>query len=493
MKDHKKTKGQLVEELAGMQRRIAELERSGPDRTEVLKASEERFRNFIDNAVEGIYRTTPGGRIVGANMAFARMFGYESPEAVVNGITDIAREAYVDPHDRRKVVGLLTEKGYLDSFECRMHRKDGTVFWVAMNARSATLEDGTPCFEGFVVDITKRKQAEEALRESERKLREAQEIAHVGHWIWNVRTGEVEWSEEVFKIFQLDPDSFTPHIDSILDLSPWPEENERDKELIRKTIESHEKGTYEHRFLRPDKSIGYYFSSFQGKYDDEGNLVFIVGTVQDITERKQAENALVKSERRFKTMAEASPLAIYMSSGIEQRAKYLNPAFERLFGYTIDEIPSISEWWPLAYPDGAYRGQIVEEWQKRVEHAIRTNSESEPLEAIVTCKDGTKKTISWGFISSGRENWAFGLDLTKRKEAEEEREKLIVELKEALSRVRTLSGLLPICASCKKIRNDKGYWEQMEKYIRDRSEVEFSHGICPECAQKLYPGLQQKK
>jgi len=84
-------------------------------------------------------------------------------------------------------------------------------------------------------------------------------------------------------------------------------------------------------------------------------------------------------------------------------------------------------------------------------------------------------------------------DITERKQAEEERERLILELKEALSKVKLLSGLLPICASCKKIRNDNGYWEQMEMYVRDHSEADFSHGICPECAQKLYPEFYKKK
>ena len=72
------------------------------------------------------------------------------------------------------------------------------------------------------------------------------------------------------------------------------------------------------------------------------------------------------------------------------------------------------------------------------------------------------------------------------KRGEEEREKLIHELQEALAKVKTLSGMLPICASCKKIRDDKGYWNQMEAYIRDHSEAEFSHSICPDCKKKLY-------
>jgi PAS domain S-box-containing protein len=78
---------------------------------------------------------------------------------------------------------------------------------------------------------------------------------------------------------------------------------------------------------------------------------------------------------------------------------------------------------------------------------------------------------------------------TERKRAEEEREKLILTLQKALSEVKALSGLLPICSSCKKIRDDKGYWNQIEAYIRDHSEANFSHSICPECAQKLYPEL----
>jgi len=78
-------------------------------------------------------------------------------------------------------------------------------------------------------------------------------------------------------------------------------------------------------------------------------------------------------------------------------------------------------------------------------------------------------------------------EIAVRKQAEKEKEELIFELKDALSKIKMLTGLLPICASCKRVRNDKGYWEEIEIYIRDRSEADFSHGICPDCAKKLYP------
>jgi PAS domain S-box-containing protein len=86
----------------------------------------------------------------------------------------------------------------------------------------------------------------------------------------------------------------------------------------------------------------------------------------------------------------------------------------------------------------------------------------------------------------------YSVDITGRKNAELERENLILQLQEALAKVKQLSGFLPICSSCKKIRDDKGYWGQIETYIRDHSEAEFSHSICPDCAKKLYPDFYKE-
>lgn len=100
------------------------------------------------------------------------------------------------------------------------------------------------------------------------------------------------------------------------------------------------------------------------------------------------------------------------------------------------------------------------------------------LTSVKPVQDGDRRVASVVCISK---------DITDRKRIEAERERLIRELREALAQVRSLSGLLPICASCKKIRDDQGYWTQIESYIRDHSDAEFSHGICPECREHLYP------
>ncbi|MDD5645027.1 MAG: hypothetical protein PHO00_06225, partial [bacterium] len=92
-----------------------------------------------------------------------------------------------------------------------------------------------------------------------------------------------------------------------------------------------------------------------------------------------------------------------------------------------------------------------------------------------------------------KEIQAVGCDITGRKKNEKEKEELIEELQNALTQVKTLRGLLPICSHCKKIRDDKGYWHQVEEYVGKHSEVAFSHGICPSCRKKLYPTPADKK
>jgi len=115
----------------------------------------------------------------------------------------------------------------------------------------------------------------------------------------------------------------------------------------------------------------------------------------------------------------------------------------------------------------------------------------------VIARDGTELLLEWHgrqvFKGNGELDyfWCVGIGITMRKKAEEERERLIAELQESLAKVKMLSGLLPICASCKKIRDDKGYWNQIEVYIREHSEAKFSHGICPDCTKKLYPDLNR--
>ncbi len=154
--------------------------------------------------------------------------------------------------------------------------------------------------------------------------------------------------------------------------------------------------------------------------DKGGKPLYFVSTVSDITERKRAEEELRQSEAKFRAMVETIPLAIYMSTGEEQVGEFLNREFKALFGYSLEDIPTVGHWWPLAYPDAEYRRKISEEWTEKVKQAITAQTPIEPMEVVVTCKDGTTKNIQWGYMTMGDKNYAFGLDLTQRKKAEEE-------------------------------------------------------------------------
>jgi len=102
-------------------------------------------------------------------------------------------------------------------------------------------------------------------------------------------------------------------------------------------------------------------------------------------------------------------------------------------------------------------------------------------------KEQLSEMVRTRTIELEKSNLQLQTEILERKQLEEKKEKLIVDLKEALSNVKRLRGLIPICANCKKIRDDKGYWEEVESYLRDHSDVEFTHGLCPECISLLYP------
>ncbi|WP_321494042.1 ATP-binding protein [uncultured Desulfobacter sp.] len=200
-----------------------------------------------------------------------------------------------------------------------------------------TYEELVQRIQALEEKLSELKDAGSKLQDRENRLREAQQLVHMGHWSWDVSSGKVEWSKEVFEIFRLDPKEFTPQIDSILQLSPWPEDHVRDKELIRKAIESHEVGSYEQKFLRPDGSIGHYFSSFMGVYDDNGNLTEIKGVVQDITERKKDEEERNKLQTQLSNALEIANLGPW-EYDIAKDLFTFNDYFYKLFCTTSKEI-----------------------------------------------------------------------------------------------------------------------------------------------------------
>jgi PAS domain S-box-containing protein len=207
---------------------------------------------------------------------------------------------------------------------------------------------------------------------------------------------------------------------------------------------------------------------------------------EDIAERKKIEQALRASEERYRLLFHKTPIGIFyydtqlmLTAWNDRFVEILHSTPEKLLGLDMKTLNDQSVLPAIrkaieggeGHYEGFYRGTTgpVELWI-----SMRT--------APIFGQDG-KVSNGVGIVE----------DVTERTQAEEEKGKLIFELQNALTRVKQLSGLLPICASCKKIRDDKGYWNQLEVYIRDHSEAEFTHGICPECQEITLKDLDKLK
>lgn len=201
-------------------------------------------------------------------------------------------------------------------------------------------------------------------------------------------------------------------------------------------------------------------------------------------ERRIAEEALQSSERRYHDLFDHS-LGFIGLHDLKGYLQIVNPAAARSLGYTPDDMK------------GHHVTEFLSPSMKRLFPSYLDQITSNGLFSgmmRVQTKEGHSRI--WIFHNicyheTGQDPFilSHALDITDLIITRKEREKLIHELQRALAKVKTLSGLLPICASCKKIRDDKGYWNQIENYLAVHSDAEFSHGMCPDCQRRLYPEL----
>jgi len=220
-------------------------------------------------------------------------------------------------------------------------------------------------------------------------------------------------------------------------------------------------------------------------YVVKNNLSRLVPAIERELEVAQTRRARVRAEDTVQFLAaivESTEDAIY-GKDLDGVIISWNKAAERIFGYTAEEIigHSVSILYPIDRRD-----ELVD-IMERIKHGQRVGL----YETVRLRKDGHFIPVSVtaspvkdmrGKIVGGS---AISRDITLRKNDEEERFKLIAELTESLKQVKTLSGLLPICSSCKRIRDDQGYWQQVETYITDHTNADFTHGICPDCLGKF--------
>jgi len=217
-------------------------------------------------------------------------------------------------------------------------------------------------------------------------------------------------------------------------------------------------------------------------YREGKSTEMILLAIEDITERRQAEEALKTSETRYRRLFETAQDGILILDGETGKISDVNPFLVEMLGYSHEEFLGKRLWEIGAFKDRKASKAAFSELQSKG----YVRYDDLPLET----QDGRPMAVEFVsnvYLVNHRNVIQCNIrDITFRKRIEEERRKLIHDLQDALVKIKRLRGLLPICASCKKIRDDKGYWNGLEAYISEHSEAEITHGFCPDCMKKLY-------
>jgi PAS domain S-box-containing protein len=241
---------------------------------------------------------------------------------------------------------------------------------------------------------------------------------------------------------------------------------------------------------RKDGSLYWEQAAISGIRDADGKVVKYLAVKEDITERKMMEDELKSSEAQNRVLVDSAGQAgeaivmMQNTGSIPGACLVANQEAVRITGYSQEELKSIS-WLDVVHP------RFREESQKRVQARLHNEDIPGTYEISLVSKYGVEipvEVTGSPVQYQGRPAMVgFFREISERKQAELEREAMITELTAALANIKQLKGLIPICASCKKIRNDGGYWQQVEEYVADHTDADFSHGLCDECAHKLYP------
>jgi PAS domain S-box-containing protein len=441
------------------------------------KRADEKFKELLEAAPDAWVVANRHGKIVLVNTETERMFGYQRDELLGQDIEILIPWHFRDRHARHQANYFAQPKARRmgPALELAGRRKDGTEF--AAEISLSPLRAGEELLVlSTIRDVTEGKRVIETLRESEERFRRVFEegplgLALVGkdHRFLNVNSA---FSRLVgYSASELSYMSFE-------DIT-HPDDRQTDAALADQLFGG-EVPFYQmsKRFVTKNGEAIWANLTRSVVSDQNGNPLYALSMIEDITQRKRMDETLRDSEERFRVALKNSPVVVF-NHDRELRYTWINSpvlAWARCeyLGHTDAEI--------LGREEGAHLMVIK---QGVLDNGIGTRTE-----VTVTFEDETHYFDLTVEPLRDDQGAVVGItcaatDVTPLKQAAAEREGLIRDLQEALDRVKLLSGLLPICAGCKMIRDEQGTWQSLEFYIGAHSEAEFTHGMCPQCSQKF--------
>ena len=265
------------------------------------RLAEESYRKLFEGSVDGIYVTTPGGRLINANPALARMMGYDTPEGLIGGVNDIARTVYVDPALRAEYQARMQRDGMIREFEYQVRQRDGGILWLSDSATAVRDETGQVVrYEGTVRDITDQKRAEDAIAEGRRLL---QEVIDTVPAVINVKDKDLHYilmNRYMAGIFGIEPsDAIGRTTSDLMSRYGAQKTDENDKRVL---AAGRELGFYEEEYIDSSGVMRQWLVNKLPLLDARGEIENIVTVALDIGERKRGELEM----RKAKDAAEAA-------------------------------------------------------------------------------------------------------------------------------------------------------------------------------------------
>ncbi len=321
---------------------------------------EAKYYSMFENAVSGIFQTTPEGRYLSANPALARIYGYNSAAELMGSLTNISDQLYVAPDRRSEFVAVLQTCGIVSDFESQIYRRDGTVIWIAENARAVRDESGKLLYyEGFVEDITQRKKAEAGLRESEERLRMVIEgVKDYAIFMLDTNGYVASWNSGAKRILGYEASEIVGENSECFYTSEDIAIGKPQEKLVTATAA----GRYESEGWRFRKDGSRFWANIivTPLRDESGELQGFSQIMQDITKQKRAAEekmqliaSLQASEKKFRSLYESTTDAVMLLD--EQGFLDCNPATLNLFGCSTESEfcgKHPSEFSPLLQPNG---------------------------------------------------------------------------------------------------------------------------------------------
>jgi PAS domain S-box-containing protein len=353
-------------------------------------------------------------------------------------------------------------------------------------AVAETLNPSHPSLSGRVPVTDRKNCPQSSACEARRRLETTQELARMGDWEYEVSTGTITWSRQIYRLLGRSPQSGHLTLEEFF-FYYSPDDSDHLQKTMKKAIRDNKRCEIEVTATFLNGEHARHRCVFVPITDRNGVVLRINGYLQELASMKTLLAAESDQKREVRCIAVNTSDVVFHVSLRDHAFKFISSAVLAVTGRDP------REWYrnPLLIREilhPGWRGKFNREFKKvlsgkaeenHVFPILHVSGETRWIQLRTTLlRDSNDELLAIEGIAS---------DITDRKRQEGERKRLIRQLRKALAEVKTLSGLLPICSHCKKVRDDQGYWQQIDAFITEHSGLFFSHGLCPDCLARYYP------